>query len=95
MNTFITKIKDLVNKLTSKVGANKMHVICSFIITLVFGLIFGIIPGIFIGCLAGIAKEVYDELKFKKDSTGVGFDKSDLIYDAIGIVSATIILVIL
>lgn len=41
------------------------------------------------------SKRDYDELKFKKDSTGVGFDKSDLIYDAIGIVSATIILVIL
>lgn len=95
MNTFITKIKDLVNKLTSKVGANKMHVICSFIITLVFGLIFGIIPGIFIGCLTGIAKEIYDEFRFRKELEGIGFDKSDLMYDAIGVVSATIILAIL
>lgn len=95
MNTFITKIKDLVNKLTSKVGANKMHVICSFIITLVFGLIFGIIPGIFIGCLAGIAKEIYDEFRFRKESEGIGFDKSDLMYDAMGVVSATMILAIL
>lgn len=95
MNTFITKIKDLVNKLTGKVGANKMHVICSFIITLVFGLIFGIIPGIFIGCLIGIAKEIYDEFRFRKELEGIGFDKSDLMYDAIGVVSATIILAIL
>lgn len=95
MNTFITKIKDLVNKLTSKVGANKMHVICSFIITLVFGLVFGIMPGIFIGCLAGIAKEIYDKFRFRKESEGIGFDKSDLVYDALGIISATVIILVL
>jgi hypothetical protein len=95
MKKVLSKIKTFINNLTAKIGDKKMHFICSFIITFVIGLIFGIFPGILVGCLVGLAKEVYDEFRFRKDSEGVGFDKLDLVYDALGIISATVIILVL
>lgn len=94
MNKIIIRIKDFINKVTVKIGANKMHVICSLIITLIVGFIFSPLFGIFVGGVVGLTKELYDELIYRKYSKGIGFDKSDLIYDSIGIVIATIILLI-
>lgn len=94
MNKIVLKIKDLVNKLTSKIGDKKMHMLCSFIITFIFGL-FGIVTGIFIGCLAGLAKEIYDHIRYTLYQQGVGFDKDDLVYDVIGIALAAILLLII
>lgn len=31
----------------------------------------------------------------QKESEGIGFDKSDLVYDALGIISATVIILVL
>lgn len=89
MNKILIKIKDLLNKLESKIGDKKMHILCSFVITFLFGLL-GIITGIFMGCLAGLAKEVYDYIK-----QGSGFSKEDLMYDIVGIVIAVILLLII
>lgn len=94
MNKIVLKLKELLNKLTDKLGYKKMHILCSFVITFVFGLL-GIVFGIFVGCLAGLAKEAYDHIKYVLYQEGNGFSKEDLSYDVIGIVIAVIILLIL
>ena len=94
MNKIVLKIKELLNKLTAKLGDKKMHVLCSFIITFIFGL-FEIVFGIFIGCLVGLANQTYDYIKYIIYQEGNGFDKEDLIYDVIGIAIATILLLII
>lgn len=91
MKEVLSKIKTFINNLTAKIGDKKMHFIRSFIITFVIGLIFGIFSGILVGCLISLIKEIYD--KFRKESEGFG--KSDLVYDALGIISATVIILIL
>lgn len=93
MKKVLSKIKTFINNLTAKVGDKKMYFICSFIITFVIGLIFGIFPGILVGCLVSLAKGIYDEFRFRKESEG--FDKSDLVYDTLGIISATVIILVL
>lgn len=95
MKKALIKIKEFIDKITIKIGAQKLHVICSFVITLVIGIIFGIIPGIVVGCIAGLGKEIFDELIYRKESLGVGFDKEDLVYDSAGILIAAIILCVL
>lgn len=90
----IDKIEGFINKLTAKFGDKKMHAICSFLITFIFGL-FNLLSGILIGCIAGLAKEVYDQFKYVKHGEGVGFDKSDLVYDVIGIAIAVVLLLII
>lgn len=87
------KIKNLVNKLTSKVGDKNMHIICSFLITILFGQI-GILVGAIAGCVAGLAKEAYDEYKYKKLGEGVGLDKENLYYDVLGVAIAIIVLIL-
>ena len=94
MNKIVLKLKELLNKLTAKLGDKKMHMLCSFIITFIFGLL-GIVFGIFMGCLIGLAKEVYDHIRYIMYQEGVGFDKEDLVYDVIGIAIATVLLLII
>lgn len=87
------KIKNLVNKLTSKVGDKKMHVIYSFLITFIVGL-FNILAGILVGCIAGLTKEIYDLFRYKKYGEGIGFSSADLAYDSLGIIIAIIVLIL-
>lgn len=89
MNTIITKIKEFISTLASKIGSNKMHMLCSLIVTFAFGLI-NIPLGVILGYIAGIAKELYDKYIDKEE-----ISKDDLKYDAIGIVLALIILIII
>lgn len=88
----MTKIKNVITNITSKVGDKKMHLICSFLITFVIGL-FNVLAGILVGCIVGLAKEIYDMFRYKK--YGEGFSSSNLAYDALGIVIATIILLVI
>lgn len=94
MKEVLLKIKTFINNLTSKVGDKKMHFTCSFVITLIVGL-FNIIGGIVTGCACGLLKEFYDEFRYREHSDGVGFDKKDLTADALGVIVASIILLIL
>lgn len=94
MNKIILKLRELLNKLTDKLGHEKMHILCSFMITFIFGLL-GIVFGVFVGCLTGLAKETYDHIKYVLYQEGIGFSKEDLLYDVIGIVIAVVILLIL
>ena len=94
MNKIISKVKEVLNKLVDKVGSKKAHVICTFLITLLFGTL-GIISGILMGCIASVGKEVYSHVKYVLTSQGSGFNKQNLVYDVIGIAIAVVILVIL
>lgn len=94
MNKIITKLKEVLNKLVDKVGSKKAHVICTFLITLLFGIL-GIISGILMGCVASVGKEVYSHVKYVLTSQGSGFNKQNLVYDVIGIAIAVVILIIL
>lgn len=94
MTNIIAKIKDLINKLTVKLGDKKMRILCSFIITLCFGFL-GIVFGVFMGCLSSFAKGVYDHLKYLLYEEGNGFNKEDLVYNVIGIAIAAVLLFII
>lgn len=94
MKEIITKVKNVIISITSKVGDKNMHLICSFLITFVIGL-FNVLAGILVGCIVGLAKEIYDLFRYKKYGEGVGFSNSDLAYGSFGIVIAIIILILL
>ena len=94
MKEIITKVKNIITNITSKVGDKNMHLICSFLITFIIGL-FNALAGILAGCIAGLTKEIYDLFRYKKYGEGVGFSNSDLAYDSLGIVAAIIILILL
>lgn len=102
MNIFISKIKELlskvknlINKMTSKLGDKKMHVLCGFISTLLIGLLFNVVTGVMIGCIVSLAKEMYDEVLYRQGDDIEGFNKSDLAYSILGVVIAAIILIII
>lgn len=94
MNKIVLKIKSFLSKLTAKLGSENTHTLCSFVITFVFGLL-GIIFGIFVGCLAGLAKEMYSQVRYTQHQEGEGFNKENLAYDIIGISIAVIVLLLI
>lgn len=94
MNKIITKIKDFISMITSKIGDKNMHIICSFLITFIFGL-FNILAGVIISFMAGFAKEIYDQFRYENYGEGTGFDKADIAYDIVGILVAVAILLLL
>ena len=94
MKSILKKIKELINKITGKIGDKRMRLLCSFIITILFGLINPVL-GILLGCVAGLVKEFYDQFRYNKYTEGEGFSKSDLLYDIIGVALAIVILVVL
>lgn len=94
MNKIVLKIKELISKVTDKLGYKNTYILCSFIITFIFGLL-NIILGIFIGCFAGLIREAYNYIKYMLYQEGIGSNKENLVYDVIGITMATIILLIL
>lgn len=92
MKEIIIKVKNVITNITSKVGDKNMHLSCSFLITFIIG-IFNILAGVLVGCIAGLAKEIYDLFRYKKYGEGIGFSSADLIYDALGIFIAALILI--
>lgn len=95
MNKILLKIKEFITNITIKIGDKQMHALCSIIITLLFGIIFNPIVGLIVGGAAGILKELYDEFRFRKYNEGVGFDKEDIVYDLVGVLVPTLILILL
>lgn len=86
------KIKTIINTLISKIGDKPLHAICSALITIFAGQL-SLIFGIFAGLLVGLAKESYDEYKFRVKSEGSGFDWADVKYDILGVIIGAIILI--
>lgn len=90
----MNKIKEFINNLISKIGDKPLHVICSTLITVSAGQ-FSLLFGIFAGVIAGLAKEAYDEYRYKVKSEGVGWDSEDIKYNILGIVIGIFILLII
>lgn len=78
------KIKIWINNLINLVKTNDKvkHLLCNFIIVIVFGLIFNPIIGLGLALIASLLKEIYDEYR----DNGTGWDWNDIVADIIGII---------
>ena len=76
-------MKDQIKKILK--NDKVLHLICNFIIVVVFGFTFNIVTGISIALITSLSKELYDEIKYK------GWSWDDLIADLIGIVLGIIV----
>ena len=90
----VSKVKEVISKIINIIGDKKFHLMCGFIVTLIIGFI-SLLAGIFAGCVAALTKELYDQIEYKKNGTGEGFNKYDLLYSLAGVLIAVIILLII
>lgn len=83
---WITPIAEKVNLDVDKM----LHLVVSFIITILFVKIFGSVGGVTLTLLTFILKEFYDS----KKENPTGFDKEDIKFDLYGMVTALILMLI-
>ena len=78
------KIKIWINNLINLVKTNDKvkHLLCNFIIVIVFGLIFNPVIGLGLALIASLLKEIYDEYR----DNGTSWDWNDIVADIIGII---------
>lgn len=78
------KIKIWISNLINLVKTNDKvkHLLCNFIIVIVFGLIFNPVIGLGLALIASLLKETYDEYR----ENGTGWNWNDIVADIIGII---------